>query len=102
MLKLIDLFTVKKPKITRKKTEEFIDGISILRVPKLRRMSLRVKPTGEVAVRAPVRVSLPTIRRFVSEHAAWIAKQRQNHASLVPLSQQALARLRDEAKNILP
>lgn len=101
MLRMTDLFRVKKPR-TRKKTEEFIDGIYIVRVPRLRRMSLRVKPTGEAVVRAPMRVSLAEIRRFVGEHEAWIEKQRRGHASLIPLSRETLDYLRDQAKKILP
>lgn len=102
ILRITDLFVTKKPKNSRKKIEEFVEGIYITRVPRLRRMSLRVKPTGEILVRAPLRVTLSEIRRFVSEHEKWIAKQRQNHASLVPLSRDALLSFRREAKQILP
>ena len=103
MLKLTDLFApVKKPKKTRKKLEEYSEGTYIIRVPRLRRMSLRVKPTGEAVVRAPIRVSLAEIRRFVAEHENWIAKQRKSHAALVPLSRETLTHLREQAKKILP
>ncbi len=101
-LRLTDLFIVKKTKTTRKKTEEFIDGVHIIRVPRLRRMSLRVNPTGEAVVRAPMRVDLSEIRRFVAEHESWIAKQRKSHAALVPLSRETLTHLREQAKKILP
>lgn len=102
ILRLTDLFVVKKPRTIRKKIEEFIDGVHIIRVTRLRRMSLRVKPTGEAVVRAPMRVNLAEIRRFVAEHEAWIAKQRKSHAALVPLSSETLAYLREQAKKILP
>ena len=102
ILRLTDLFVTRKKPKTRKKIEEFIGDAHIIRVPRLRRMSLRVKPSGEPIVRAPMRVSLAEIRRFLTEHESWIAKQRKNHAALVPLSRETLLHLRAEAKKILP
>lgn len=101
VLRLTDLFGTSKTK-SRKKIEEYIGNTHIIRVPRLRRMSLRVKPTGEALVRAPMRVSLGEIRRFLAEHESWIDKQRKNHAKLVPLSRERLLYLRAEAKKFLP
>jgi predicted metal-dependent hydrolase len=52
-------------------------NFSLIRVPRLRRMTLRVRPTGEVVVRAPKRVSDREIASFVQQHTAWIEKQRK-------------------------
>lgn len=102
ILRLTDLFVTRKKTKPRQKIEEFIDDAHIIRVPRLRRMSLRVKPSGESVVRAPMRVSIAEIRRFLTEHEDWIAKQRKNHAALVPLSRENLLHLRTEAKRFLP
>ena len=47
----------------------------IIRSPRLRRMSLRVKPNGEIIVRAPKRIAEREIHDFVKKHEAWITKQ---------------------------
>lgn len=50
---------------------------------KVKRLNLRVKADGSVAVSAPRRVSLGEIDRFVSSHAVWVrsAKERvKEHA----------------------
>lgn len=75
---------------------------TIIRVPRLRRMSLRVQPTGEIVVRAPKSSSEKYIRDFVADHTAWIEKQIKAHSNLVPLTQSELTELRELAKSYLP
>lgn len=75
---------------------------SLIRVPRLRRMSLRVKPTGEVVVRAPKRISDRDIHTFVEKHTSWIEKQQKNHSTFVPLSHENILELRKQAKVYLP
>ena len=41
---------------------------------KRKTMSLEIKADGRVVVRAPLRLSMTRIRRFVQEKEAWIAK----------------------------
>lgn len=52
----------------------------IIRVPRLRRMSLRVMPTGDLLIRAPKRVSEREIHAFIEKNTAWIEKQKKRSA----------------------
>lgn len=79
-----------------------MEDFTLIRVPRLRRMSLRVYPTGEIVVRAPKRISEREIRTFVEEHKGWIEKQKKSHESMRPLAQSELAELRALAKSYLP
>ena|GEM_PF-1318546 len=54
-----------------------MSNFSLIRVPRLRRMTLSVKPTGDIVVRAPKRVSDREIASFVQQHTGWIEKQRK-------------------------
>ena len=75
---------------------------SIHRAHWLRRMSLRVLPTGEIVVRAPKRLSDREIEDFVEKNTDWIAKQKKSHVGLQPLSKDQLAELQILAKSYLP
>lgn len=61
---------------------------------------------GEILVRAPRRVSDREIRRFVSDHEAWIQrhmqKQRESREEVVPLSSEELKDLADKARRAIP
>lgn len=76
--------------------------ISVIRVPRLRRMSLRVHPTGEIIIRAPKRVSDREIHSFIETHTAWIEKQKKHQSAFVPLTSEQLTELRTLAKAYLP
>lgn len=74
----------------------------MIRVPRLRRLSLRVEPGGEIVVRAPKSVSDAAISRFVTEQQPWIRKQKSRMDTLIPLSKTELQELRKIAKISLP
>ncbi|MCB9806351.1 DUF45 domain-containing protein [Candidatus Peribacteria bacterium] len=76
--------------------------VTITRVPHLRRMSLRVMPTGELVIRAPKRVSDREIHSFIASHHGWIEKQKKHQAQLVPITATYLEELRQLAKAYLP
>jgi predicted metal-dependent hydrolase len=65
-------------------------------------MTLSVKPTGDVVVRAPKRVSDREIASFVQQHTGWIEKQRKKLGEMIPLTASELAELRILAKSFLP
>lgn len=75
---------------------------NLIRTSWLRRMSLRVLPTGEIVVRAPKRVSDREVNSFVEAHTAWIEKQKKAHSDLIPLTSEDLEELRILAKSYLP
>lgn len=52
----------------------------IIRVPRLRRMSLRVEPSGEIVVRAPKRLSDREIHAFILKNTRWIEKQKSHQS----------------------
>lgn len=54
--------------------------VKIIRVPRLRRMSLRVHPTGEIIVRASKRISESEIQSFVTKNTHWIEKQKTHQS----------------------
>ena len=69
-------------------------------------LALQIK-NGELIVRAPRRVSLSTIDRFVAEHSSWIEKhlakveeQRARAAALPALSDEELSALTKEARRV--
>lgn len=74
----------------------------MIRAPRLRRMSLRVDPGGQIVVRAPRRVSDMAIAKFVQEQSMWIEKQKSRMDSLVSIPQAELQELRKIAKISLP
>lgn len=76
--------------------------ITITRVPRLRRMSLRVQPTGEIVIRAPKRLSEREIHAFVEKNNAWIEKQRKHQSQFHPITSEQLTELRRLAKSYLP
>lgn len=59
--------------------------VTVIRVPRLRRLSLRVEPGGEIVVRAPRSISDAAISEFVTEQAAWIQKQKNRMDTLKPI-----------------
>ncbi len=69
---------------------------------RLRRLSLRVEPGGEIVVRAPKRVSDIAISKFVQEQKEWIQKQKNRMDTLIPISDAELQELRKIAKISLP
>lgn len=79
-----------------------MENFTLIRVSRLRRMSLRVKPTGEIVVRASKRISEREINDFVEKNTAWISKQRTSHAGLQPLSKDHITELKTLAKSYLP
>lgn len=77
-------------------------NFTLIRVPRLRRMSLWVKPTGEIIVRAPKRISNREIHLFVEKHTSWIEKQKSHQSKLTPISSKELSELRMLAISYLP
>ena len=69
-----------------------------------RTLALQVDKTGELIVRAPYHTAQARIEAFVSEHSAWIEKQRSRISAcmLPPLGNDEIARLRALAKEDLP
>ena len=76
--------------------------VKIIRVPRLRRMSMRVHPTWEVVVRASKRISESEIQSFVTKNTHWIEKQKTHQSWFIPLTQAELLELRQLAKSFLP
>ena len=76
--------------------------VKIIRVPRLRRMSMRVHPTWEVVVRASKRISESEIQSFVTKNTRWIEKQKTHQSGFTPLTQTELLELRKLAKSFLP
>lgn len=74
----------------------------MIRVARLRRLSLRVEPGGDIVVRAPKRVSDAAIAKFVIEQQDWIKKQKTHMDVLVPLSEEELDHFKKRAKIFLP
>lgn len=71
------------------------------------RKTLALQVNGQrVIVRAPMRTSMLTIERFVSEHEAWIEKKLRRNAEIAadiqPLSEAELDALRKKAKEYIP
>lgn len=77
-------------------------SVVVIRVPRLRRMSMRVQSGGEVVVRAPKRISDTAIQKFVTEKNTWIQKQIAHMNTLVPLSRETVLELKKRAKDFLP
>lgn len=71
-----------------------------------RTVALEVTREGKTLVRAPLRMPLEEIERFVAAHAAWLEKARAKVAARQethpPLTEQEIAALRQRAKEILP
>lgn len=75
---------------------------TIIRVPRLRRMSLRVKPEGEIVVRAPMRTSDRIIEDFIQKNTEWIAKQKKSQQGMRLLTKEELQILKEKAQAYLP
>lgn len=75
---------------------------TLIRVPKLRRMSLRVQSQRDIVVRAPMRTSDRTVELFVEKNIDWIQKQRKKQALYVPLTRAELIDFEKRAKKFLP
>ena len=77
-----------------------------LRRSKRRTVSLEITPTGEVLVRAPLRMPEDAIRSFVEKHAGWIEKHRaavlEKADVLHAITPQRQAELTEKAKALLP
>ena len=65
-----------------------------------RTVSLELTPEGEALVRAPKRMPVREIERFVEAHAAWLSARRA--AQPAPLTRQQVEMLRARAKRELP
>jgi len=76
--------------------------VTIIRVPRLRRMSLRVVPQGGLVVRASKRISDREIDQFVIKNSGWIEKQKKHLSGFTPLTTLQIESLRLEAKKFLP
>ena len=74
---------------------------TLIQVPRLRRMSLRVTPEG-IVVRAGRRVSERAVQEFVQKNTAWIEKQQSKLSAFRPLTDAEVLELRVEAKKFLP
>ena len=57
-----------------------------LTLKKIKRINLRVRADGSVAVSAPRRTPLEQIDRFVAEHADWVQKAKQRQQNRTPQS----------------
>ncbi len=71
-----------------------------------RTMALEITRDARILVRAPLRTSEASIRRFVENHREWISAhlaRRQEHlAAHPPLSEEEISALRAEARAYLP
>jgi len=77
-------------------------SVIVIRIPHLRRMSMRVQSKGEVIIRASNRVSDTAIQKFVTEKESWIQKQISSMSTLVPLSRERLLEFKKLAQIFLP
>jgi predicted metal-dependent hydrolase len=62
------------------------EAFVVRRSRRARRLSLRVFPHGVVEVVAPLRAAETSIRRFVREHADWIARARRQFRAVQPVA----------------
>ena len=72
-----------------------------------RTIALQVRPSGEVIVRAPLRMPEAEIRRFIESRQGWIEKQRKRFReeaapALPPYTPEDTRRLADEAARVIP
>lgn len=69
-------------------------------------ISIEVKPSGEVIVRAPIFCTKHRINAFIKEKQSWIEKTLKNlqktRVASVPLTQEEINALRKKAKEVLP
>ncbi len=75
---------------------------TLIRVSKLRRMSLRVQSQSDIVVRAPMRTSEREIESFVEKNYDWIQKQRKKQANYTAITRAQLEDLERRAKKFLP
>lgn len=64
-------------------------------------LALQIKPDGGLLVRAPRRMALRSIERFVAEHRDWVERQREKRAARPrpePMTPEELAALKKEAR----
>lgn len=82
-----------------------MDGYELIRSPR-KTLSIEVTRTGRVVIRAPQRVPMDEIRRYVSTHAAWIeqalARQRVRLAAHPEPDGARQAELKQRAQRELP
>ena len=71
-----------------------------------RTAALQVRPSGEVIVRAPLRMPEAEIRRFLESKTGWIEKQlarfRAQAPALPPYTPEDIRRLANEAARVIP
>lgn len=69
-------------------------------------ISIEVKSSGEVKVRAPIFCTKRRINAFIKEKQGWIEKTLKNlqksRVASVPLTQEEIKELREKAKEIIP
>ncbi len=69
-------------------------------------ISIEVKPSGEVVVRAPIFCTKRRIDAFIKEKQGWVEKTLKNlqkkKSASVPLTQEEINALRKKAKEVLP
>ena len=69
-------------------------------------LGLQVKQSGEVILRAPLRMQEAEIRRFLESKKGWVEKQlnrfREQTTDLPPYTPEDIRRLADEAIRIIP
>ena len=90
--------------------ETGIAGIRVIRSSR-RTLSLQVRHTGEVIVRAPMRASLGEIESFVRKNRAWLErhlakveeeKKNAEMSAAPPLSMEEIRALADRALQVIP
>ena len=64
-------------------------------------IAIQIHPDGSIIVRAPLKMPVKDIRRFVEEKSAWIAKHLPNTA-VAPFTEEELRQLAEAAKLDLP
>ena len=65
-------------------------------------LALQVLPDGTVVVRCPHRTTQEQLRRFVTEHEAWIRKHTLNKSPVAKLTAAQLRALAQQAKTYMP
>lgn len=75
---------------------------TLIRVPRLRRMSLRVNSQRDIVVHASPRISERQVELFVEKNYDWILKQKKKQAGFIALTRAELDALEERANRLLP
>lgn len=83
-------------------TTNTIDGLTIRKSKKARRVTLRVHPkTQDVELVVPTRVSIAWAMEFARSQTDWIEKQRAKKTDTIPLSANDAKALKKDARKVL-